>query len=108
MAGRWACVLLNGFRITLGLGLMLVQLGRQFPSAGGYFTYISRTPDPYLGFLAAGLMTFYAPIFGGPIIGLLRLHTPQQAGDELRHGLSMVGRSTPLAADRRGGSRPGW
>ena len=56
-----------GFVITLGLGLMLVQLAKHFPSAGGYFTYLSRTLHPRVGFLGAWLMTFYVPTVGGPI-----------------------------------------
>jgi amino acid transporter len=56
-----------GFLITLGLGLVLVQLAKHFPSAGGYFTYLSRTLHPRVGFLGAWLMTFYVPTVGGPI-----------------------------------------
>jgi len=56
-----------GFLITLGLGLMLVQLARRFPSAGGYFTYLSRTLNPRIGFLGGWIMTFYVPTVGGPI-----------------------------------------
>lgn len=56
-----------GFLITLGLGLMLVQFAKHMPSAGGYFTYLSRTLHPRVGFLGAWLMTFYVPTVGGPI-----------------------------------------
>src|SRR5690242_102322 len=37
---------LIGFIIVLALGSCLVQLARLFPSAGGYFTYVSRTLHP--------------------------------------------------------------
>ena len=40
-----------GFLIVLALGLCLVQLAKLFPSAGGYFTYVSRTLGPRAGFL---------------------------------------------------------
>src|SRR4029077_2963412 len=32
---------LLGFLIVLALGICLVQLAKKFPSAGGYFTYVS-------------------------------------------------------------------
>src|ERR1700704_3213478 len=40
-----------GLLIVLALGMCLVQLARLFPSAGGYFTYVSRTIHPRAGFL---------------------------------------------------------
>ena len=58
-----------GFLVTLGLGYMLVELARHMPSAGGYFTYISRTVGPRAGFLSAWIFTFYVPMVGGPICG---------------------------------------
>lgn len=39
--------------IVLMLGVSLTQLARYLPSAGGYFTYVSATLHPRLGFLAA-------------------------------------------------------
>ena len=42
---------LIGFIIVLALGMCLVQLAKKFPSAGGYYTYVSRTVGPRLGFL---------------------------------------------------------
>ena len=35
-----------GFLVVLALGMCLVQLAKLFPSAGGYFTYVSRTLGP--------------------------------------------------------------
>ena len=43
---------LVAFPIVLVLGVCLMQLARHLPSAGGYYTYISRTVDPRVGFLA--------------------------------------------------------
>ena len=59
---------LIGFVIVLALGVCLVQLARLFPSAGGYFTYVSRTVHPRAGFLTGWAYTFYSPIVPGPII----------------------------------------
>src|SRR5437667_3489982 len=42
---------LLGFFIVIALGMCLVQLAKNFPSAGGYYTYVSRTVSPRLGFL---------------------------------------------------------
>ena len=41
---------LIGFLIVLALGMCLVQLAKRFPSAGGYYTYVSRTVGPGIGF----------------------------------------------------------
>ncbi len=53
---------LIGFGIVLTLGISLTQLARQFPSAGGYYTYVSRTMHPRAGFLTAWLYFLYDPI----------------------------------------------
>ena len=42
-----------GVVVVFGLGVCLTQLAKNFPSAGGYFTYISRTIGPRMGFLSA-------------------------------------------------------
>jgi amino acid transporter len=57
-----------GFLIVLALGLCLVQLAKLFPSAGGYFTYVSRTLGPRAGFLTGWAYTLYSPIIAGPIL----------------------------------------
>jgi amino acid transporter len=57
-----------GFVIVLALGMCLVQLARLFPSAGGYFTYVSRTLHPRAGFLTGWAYTFYSPVVAGPLI----------------------------------------
>jgi amino acid transporter len=53
--------------VVLGLGSCLSTLARRFPSAGGYFTYISRTVNPRIGFLSAWTFVFYSPVVTGPV-----------------------------------------
>jgi amino acid transporter len=62
---------LIGFVLVLGLGWCLVQLARNFPSAGGYFTYASRTLGPSMGFMTGWTFTFYSPIVAGPVLAYL-------------------------------------
>ena len=47
--------------IVLMLGLGLSQLARPMPSAGGYYTYVSRTVGRRAGFLTAWLYFLYSP-----------------------------------------------
>jgi amino acid transporter len=47
--------------IMLTLGISLAQLARHLPSAGGYYTYISRTVHPRAGFLAGWLYLLCDP-----------------------------------------------
>ena len=49
------------FFLVLTLGISLTQLARHLPSAGGYFTYVSRTVHPRAGFLTAWLYFLYDP-----------------------------------------------
>jgi amino acid transporter len=58
---------LIGVLVVLGLGTCLAILAKHFPSAGGYFTYISRTVHPRAGFLSAWTFIFYSPIVTGPV-----------------------------------------
>lgn len=58
-----------GVVIVLMLGSTLVQLSKYLPSAGGYYTYISRAIHPRAGFLTSWMYIFYAPLAGGPIYG---------------------------------------
>src|SRR5438105_3957722 len=62
---------LLGFLVVLALGMCLVQLARKFPSAGGYFTYVSRTVGPRAGFLTGWMFVLYSPIVPGPILAFL-------------------------------------
>src|SRR5260221_82497 len=62
---------LLGFLVVLALGMCLVQLAKKFPSAGGYFTYVSRTVGPRAGFLTGWMFVLYSPIVTGPIVAFL-------------------------------------
>lgn len=55
---------LIAFVIMMTLGLALTQLAKHITSAGGYYTYVSRTISPRAGFLASWLYFLYDP-FGG-------------------------------------------
>jgi amino acid transporter len=48
-----------------------MELARKFPSAGGYFTYVSRTLGPTMGFLTAWVFVLYSPIASGPSLAVL-------------------------------------
>ncbi|WP_308465857.1 APC family permease [Rathayibacter soli] len=50
------------FVIILTLGISLTQLARKFPSAGGYYTYVSRTVHPKAGWFTAWLYFLYDPL----------------------------------------------
>ena len=69
--GRAPLAYLLGFIIVLGLGMCLVQLAKHFPSAGGYFTYVSRTIGPRSGWLTGWMFALYSPIVAGPILAFL-------------------------------------
>ena len=62
---------LIAFPIVLVLGVCLMQLARCLPSAGGYYTYISRTVNPQVGFLAAWLYFLYDPVVAAFILAYL-------------------------------------
>ena len=54
--------LLLGALLMLMTAVPLAQLARHFPSAGGYYTYISRTVDPRIGFLVGWIFFLYQPM----------------------------------------------
>ncbi len=63
------------FLIVIFTAIVLAQLARAVPSAGGYFTYVSRGIHPRAGFLVSWLNIIYAPlvlgavtVFGGYVI----------------------------------------
>lgn len=56
---------LAAFLIVMVLAVVLTQLARQFPSAGGYFTYVSRTVNARTGFMVAWLFGWYSPLSTG-------------------------------------------
>ncbi|HEY6057336.1 MAG TPA: APC family permease [Candidatus Limnocylindrales bacterium] len=60
---------LLGFLVVLMLGNSLVQLSKHLPSAGGYYTYVSRAIHPRAGFLTSWMYILYSPLCGGPIYG---------------------------------------
>src|SRR5271165_5997238 len=60
---------LLGVIVVLMLGSTLVQLSKRMPSAGGYYTYVSRALHPRAGFLTSWMYVLYAPLAGGPIYG---------------------------------------
>jgi amino acid transporter len=64
---------LIGFIVVIPLGLCLVQLAKKFPSAGGYFTYVSATLGPRIGFLTGWMFVLYSPIVAGPLLAFLGL-----------------------------------
>ena len=51
-----------GFVMMLALGMSLAELAKHIPSAGGYYTYVSRTVHPRAGFLTAWLYFLYDPV----------------------------------------------
>jgi amino acid transporter len=60
---------LVGFLIVLMLGSTLAQLSKHMPSAGGYYTYVSRAIHPRAGFLTSWMYILYSPLVGGPLLG---------------------------------------
>ena len=62
---------LIGFLLVLMLGSTLAQLAKHMPSAGGYYTYVSRTIHPRAGFLVSWMYILYSPLVGGPLAGYL-------------------------------------
>jgi amino acid transporter len=58
-----------GFLLVLMLGNTLIQLSRHLPSAGGYYTYVSRAIHPRIGFLTSWMYVLYSPLCGGAIYG---------------------------------------
>jgi amino acid transporter len=59
-----------GFLLVMMLGVVLAQLARHLPSAGGYYTYVSRGLHPRLGFLTSWMYILYSPVTGGPVAGM--------------------------------------
>ena len=63
------------FLIVLFTAIVLAQLARAVPGAGGYYNYVSRGISPSAGFLVSWLNIIYAPlvlgavtVFGGFVI----------------------------------------
>src|SRR5262249_35309261 len=62
-----------GVLVVLMLGNTLVQFSKHLPSAGGYYTYVSRSLSPRAGFITSWMYVLYSPLSGGPIYGFLGL-----------------------------------
>jgi amino acid transporter len=58
-----------GVVVVLMLGNTLVQFSRHLPSAGGYYTYVSRAMSPRAGFITSWMYVLYSPLSGGAIYG---------------------------------------
>jgi amino acid transporter len=58
-----------GVVIVLMLGNTLIQFSRQLPSAGGYYTYVSRALGARAGFLTSWMFILYSPLAGSVIYG---------------------------------------
>jgi amino acid transporter len=56
-----ALAYLVSFVIIVTLGVSLTQLAKHLPSAGGYYTYVSRTVHPRAGWLTSWLYFLYDP-----------------------------------------------
>lgn len=65
------------FVITLILGIVLVQFTKKMSAAGGYYTFISRSLHPRIGWIVAWLFVLYAPTVGG-IVSLYMGNIVQQ------------------------------
>jgi amino acid transporter len=55
--------------LVLALGNTLIQFSRQLPSAGGYYTYVSRSLGARMGFLTSWMFILYSPMAGGVVLG---------------------------------------
>lgn len=57
------------FLLVLALALSVSQLAKWLPNAGGFFTYISRSVHPRVGWLSGWIMVLYMPAatFTSPI-----------------------------------------
>src|SRR6202521_2466430 len=66
--GLTGAVMQHVSHVVLALGMCLVQLAMRLPSAGAYFTYVTRTVGARAGFLTGWMFVLYAPIVPGPIL----------------------------------------
>ena len=65
---------IGGAVLILAIGLTLFQLAREWPSAGGYFTYVSRAIHPRAGMMVGWVYLIYDPLIPGvcgTIVGYL-------------------------------------
>jgi amino acid transporter len=66
VAAPWVYV--AAFAIVCMTAVSLSALARAFPSAGGYFTYVSRTVHPRAGWMTSWLYILYTPPVSGTIL----------------------------------------
>jgi amino acid transporter len=59
------------FLIVMATAICMVQLALHLPSAGGYYTYLSRSLNPRAGFLAAWMFFLYEPPCAGANLAFL-------------------------------------
>jgi amino acid transporter len=78
---------LAAFLIVLVLAVVLTQLARHLPSAGGYFTYISRTLGARTGFMVAWLFAWYSPLSTG--VALAALGSVLQSELKIEYGVDI-------------------
>ncbi|MGY2872817.1 amino acid transporter [Marmoricola sp. URHA0025 HA25] len=60
-----------GFLVVLTVGVGVTELAKNFPSAGGYFTYVSRTIHARAGLLTAWISFLVWPLAGTISLGYL-------------------------------------
>src|SRR5260370_9307420 len=60
---------LLGVVVVLMLGNTLIQFSRQLPSAGGYYTYVSRSLGARAGFLTSWMFILYSPMAAVVVCG---------------------------------------
>jgi amino acid transporter len=69
VAAPWVYV--AAIAIVLITAVSMTQLARAFPSAGGYYTYVSRSVHPRAGFLASWAYVMYTPPAAGVILAFM-------------------------------------
>ena len=98
---------LGAFLVCMSIGLTLMQLAKHLPSAGGYFTYVSRTLHPRFGFMTAWLYFLYDPTCMGINLAIaswiIEQTINQRAGIDIPWWLlSLVGGAIVIAVMYRG------
>ena len=76
--------------IALMLAINLSMLARLFPSAGGYFTYISRAIHPRVGMFAGWLYFLINPLVPGVILVYMGTVLDNELAVEVRLQLPVV------------------
>jgi amino acid transporter len=76
---------LISFAIALMLGLAVAELAGALPSAGGYYTYVSRAVHPRAGWLTSWLYVLYSPIL--PAAALAFMGSVLESSLEAQYGI---------------------